>query len=247
MNIDFDEIRPDRFIIHNDKVRPFLRGEGVTVGKFFDLVTWRRDGLIARIRNGGFNVRTLADRLAALREISAVGAPEGEGIRPLSTAKERIATFDRSTLRWRDVPMITHNGKPAVKLHGNVALRRRKSRGKPDFYISALIRDDQINLLPVSETEALLHAYGQIAASDQPAIARFWEQPDAYVVPSDQLLLPPPHAALLDLLSADKQTRWTFPSTSAGLVEAVFAKLGIELQRAEQPKPTTGHADDNAP
>src|SRR4028119_779934 len=91
---DLDEIRPDRFIINNDKLRPVLRGEGVTVGKFFELVTWRREGLIGRIRMRGFNVRTLEDRVAAPRGIKSIEPPGPEGVRVLHQPKERIAHFD---------------------------------------------------------------------------------------------------------------------------------------------------------
>lgn len=216
-------------MIHNAKTRPFLRGEGMINGKFFDLQTWRSEGLFARLREAGFNVRTLADRIARLPAVADVGPAGASGVRILANAKERLGIFDHVQLRWRDLPL--HEDRPTVELHENIALRRRKGRGKADFYITALARDHTINLLPVTETEALMHTYSQIAASNQPALIQFEQRDQAYHVPRNQLILPPPHAAALDLLGSDKALPWTFTdATSIDLAEIVFDKLGVELR-----------------
>lgn len=232
MNIDLDEIRPDRFVIHNVKLRPLLKGEGVTAGKFFELVTWRREGLLARIRERGFNVRTIADRIAVLPEIGPVAPLGPEGVRLLSQAKERIATFDRTELRWRDLPVIEHAGKAAVRINSGVALRRRKSRGHADYYLATLAHNDLINLLPVTETEALLQAYAQLAQTGPQVIVHYTLQPDALFIPKRHLTLPPPHAETLSLLTRDKAESWTIPTSVRDFAAAVFAKLGIVLQPA---------------
>lgn len=231
MAVDLDEIRPDRFVIHNDKVRPLLKGEGVTAGKFFELVTWRRDGLMARIRERGFNVRTIADRIDALREIQPVPPPGELGVRVLSQAKERIAIFDSDTLRWQEAPVIDYQGKPAVQLRAGEVLRRRKSRGAGDYYIATIAGDQQINLLPVNETGALLHAYAQIAGSAAPAVLRYSEQADTYYLPRNQALLPQPHRETIELIARDKAEPWTIDKSVFALLEAIVAKLGISLQR----------------
>jgi hypothetical protein len=228
---DLDEIRPDRFIINNDKVRPLLKGEGVTVGKFFELVTWRRDGLIARIRSRGFNVRTLEDRVAALREIKPVEPPGEIGVRLLTHPKEHIATFDRMHLQWHDLPIGEHGGKPAVRLRAGVAIRRRKGRGHADYYIATLAGDGHINFLPAKEANALIHAYSQIAQEGPPAVVQYSTDEETYVIPQRQALLPPPHQEVLKLLSHDKAEPWTIPAVAFALAQTVFAKLGIQLQR----------------
>jgi hypothetical protein len=227
---DLDEIRPDRFIINNDKVRPLLRGEGVTVGRFFELVTWRREGLIARIRVRGFNVRTLADRVAALRGVKPVAPLGAEGIRLLSHPKEHIAIFDRAQLHWHDLRVIEHGGKPAVRLRAGAALRRRKGRGHADYYIATLSNDDQINFLPTKEVSALLHAYGQIAQSDTPAVLYYRAADETYLIPQHQALLPPPHRDVLQMLCYESAEPWTVPAIAFDYVQAVFAKLAIQLQ-----------------
>ncbi len=229
MTIDLDEIRPDRFVIQNDKVRPLVKGEGVTTGKFFELVTWRREGLLARIRERGFNVRTLADRIAALPGIAPVPPLGAEGVRLLAQ-KERIATFDRASLHWRDVPVGEHNGKPAVWLRVGEAVRRRRSRGSGDYYIIMQGAADQLNLRPVSETDALIHAYAVIAQSATPAMLHVVEHTDTYHIPETLALLPPRHRELLQLLSVEKAEAWTIAKSSAPLAEPVYAKLGIGLE-----------------
>ncbi|HEY0737628.1 MAG TPA: hypothetical protein VGD69_22110 [Herpetosiphonaceae bacterium] len=226
---DLDEIRPDRFIINNDKVRPVLRGEGVTVGKFFELVTWRREGLIGRIRMRGFNVRTLEDRVTTLRGVKSVDPPGAEGVRVLHHPKERIAHFDSARLHWCDLPTIDHGGKPAVRLPVNVAIRRRKGRGHADYYITATVGHGEINFVPTKEVAALIHAYSQIAQEHTPVV-RYTLADEIYTIPRQQALLPPQHQEVLEMLAVDKAEPWSIPAPVFDLAAGVFAKLGIDLQ-----------------
>ncbi len=228
---DLDEVRPDRFVINNNKIRPFLKGEGVTVGRFFELGTWRREGLIARLRERGFNVRTLSDRIAALPRIRDVGPPGAEGVRYLAP-REQVAVLDTDTLRWNELPVIDQAGKPAIRIRANVALRRRKGRGRADHYISALARTGTINLLPASETDALVHAYGQIAANGAPRMLQVINAGDRLIVPQRQAILPPPHTDVLDRLAIEDADRWTFASSVMSLVETTLATLGLALTSA---------------
>lgn len=229
MNIDLDEIRPDRFVIGNEKVRPLLRGEGIANGKFFELVTWRRDGLMARIRARGFNVRTIADRIDALPPLHMVLPPGDLGVRALS-AKERIATFDPDALHWHDVAPTDVNGKPAVWLRAGQALRRRRSRGAGDYYIATLA-NGQINLLAVGENTALLHAYAQLA-EQQPVTLRFTQTDSDVLVPAQQALLPTPHREIIELLCLEKAPPWTIPLSAWALADAVFERLAIRFAPA---------------
>lgn len=226
---DLDEIRPDRFIINNDKLRPVLRGEGVTVGKFFELVTWRREGLIGRIRMRGFNVRTLEDRVTALRGVKPVDPAGEEGMRVLHHAKEHIAHFDPSRLHWCDLPIVEHGGKPAVRVAANVAIRRRKGRGPADYYITAPTGYGEINFLPTKEVAALIYAYSQLAR-EHPPIVYYTFADEIYTIPRQQALLPPQHQEVLDMLAVDKAEPWKFPAPVFDLATGVFAKLKINLQ-----------------
>jgi hypothetical protein len=227
---DLDEVRPNRFVINNDKLRPILRGEGVTAGKFFELVTWRREGLVARLRMHGFNVRTLDDRVAALPALPNVAPPGEVGVRELTHPKERIALFDRQHLRWIDLPVVEHHGRAAVRIPVGTALRRRKGRGHADYYLAAVGQNNQVNFLPVNETDALLHAYAQIALAGPPAFIRYANKDDAFFVAQRQALLPPPHHELLLTLQQDNSERWTVAAPHFEMAEQVFAKLGVRLQ-----------------
>jgi hypothetical protein len=150
----------------------------------------------------------------------------------MSQAKERIASFDRAALKWVELPIIEHNRQVAVHIRDNEPVRRRKGRGSGDYYITSLTPAGHINLLPVAETTALMHAYGQIAASNQPAVLRYIPQDDLYLVSQQQALLPLRHRETLQMLALDKATPWPFPQKAMPQAEDIFAKLGITLQPA---------------
>jgi hypothetical protein len=135
-------------------------------------------------------------------------------------------------LKWVELSITEHNGHAAVQIRDNEPVRRRKGRGSSDYYLTSLIPSGQINLLPVTETAALMHAYGQLATSEQPLVLRYLAQDDLYLVSQQQAVLPPRHHDVLQMLALDKATPWTFPQKSMPLAEAVFAKLGITLQPA---------------
>ena len=230
---DLDELHDGVFVVNNEKVRPFLRGEGEREGVYFRLQTRRREGWLARIRMAGFNVRTLEDRIASLPGIAPDVIPGEEGVRLLATARERVAAWDPDRLRWRDLPVEPVDGGTGVRVRVDEPLRRRKSRGGGDFFIAVLERPGRIGLRPVAEKEAILHAYSLQASSDRPALVRFTETHDGYHVPADRLLLPAPHREALEHLSTDGTLKWTFAPEQASLAEQVFEKLGIELQPAQ--------------
>lgn len=229
MPLDLDEIQLDRFVIHNDKLRPLLRGEGVTVGHIFELVTSRREGLIARIRVRGFEVRTMADRIAALPSLPDVAPPGEPGVRALASNKERYAIFDTVELRWRDLPTETVFGKAAVRVPDQLALRRRKGRGKSDYYVATLVRKELINLLPRSETDALLHAYAQLQRLGLQRPINAVRRVDGLFVDRHQATLPQPHSETLALLAHGKAEAWTFSKAALDLAREVFATLGLDL------------------
>ena len=227
---DLDEIHRDHFVINNEKVHPFLRGEGKREGVFFHLQNWRREGWVARLRSAGFNVRTLEDRVNALPSIRDDLTLGPEGVRVFSGAREHIATWDPQRLRWRDLPPILVDGAPALRLHVHEPLRRRKSRSGGDFFIAVPERPGRIGLRPVKETEAIMQAYALLAATGRPAVLTYRQIGDAYIVPADQALLPEPHREVLDRLSQESRERWTFDHAETSLAERVFQKLGIELE-----------------
>ncbi len=226
---DLDEIRPDRFVVNNEKVRPFLRGEGEREGVFFRLLSSRREGWVARLRMAGFNVRTLDDRVRTLPAVRRDLALGPAGVRRLSTARERIAGWDAAALRWRDLPVALVDGVPSVQLRVHEPLRRRKSRSGGDFFVAVAERPEQIGLRPVKETEAVMQAYSLLASSGRAPLLRVRTAPDRCIVPANQALLPQPHREAVEHLALDEGEPWTFGAGVMPLVEEVFNRLGIRL------------------
>ena len=229
---DIDESRADLFLVNNEKVRPFLRGEGDQAGKLFHLRSSRREGWIARLRMAGFNVRTLQDRVEALPSIASgiLLGPELE--RPLTSARERIGSWDARQLRWRDLPehSVDCQGR-VVRLRLNEVIRRRKSRGEGDYFLVIGTPPAQINLRPIGETNALMHAYATMAAlGDSPHLTLRIAEGGLHV-PSSLGILPKPHREALDRLALADAAPWTFAEAQMPLVEEVFARLGLRLDR----------------
>lgn len=231
---DLDEYHADRFVIHNEKIRPLLRGEGERDGKFFRLQTWRREGLIARIRMAGFNVRTLQDRIDALHAAPVDIEPGPEVFRALATQREQIAAWDPERLRWRDLPVREVNGVRGVTLRVNEPLRRRKSRSGGDFFLAIAEPGGRAGLRPVRESDAILHAYGMLAADGRPAVIRFERTSGGYLVPSNQALFPERHREALEFLASDDEPSWTFEREHIDLVEQVFDRLAVRLEPLPQ-------------
>ena len=92
------------------------------------------------------------------------------------------------------------------------------------------MRNEQINLLPCTETDALLHAYAQLEQlGSHPRLAAVRRVDGMYV--DGQATLPTPHSDILALLAHGKAEVWTFPKAVLDLAGEVFATLGIELIR----------------
>src|SRR5437867_3538347 len=123
--IDLEEIGPNRFLVHNQRARRLLKGEGTMVGRLFELTTWRREGLLARLHERGFNVRTLADLASNLPTPPPPPPIGGMGWRPLTHAIEQISHFDLHNLRWRPLAAERRDGAPGLTLYAGGLLRPR--------------------------------------------------------------------------------------------------------------------------
>src|SRR5262245_33377616 len=113
---DLEEIAPNRFLVHNARANALLKSEGTIAGRLFELTTWRRDGLIARLRDRGFEVRTLADRLESLPSPPAPPPLGGPGWRPLASAIEHFSHFDLRRLRWHPLAPEARDGTSGVTI-----------------------------------------------------------------------------------------------------------------------------------
>jgi hypothetical protein len=225
-SIDLEEIAPNRFLVHNLRANALLKKEGTIAGRMFELTTWRRDGLIARLRERGFHVRTIDDQLEALP-----GPPEpppigGPGWRPLASAIEQISHFDMRRLRWRPLPHETRDSVIGVTIYDGWVLRRRKGRGTSSYYLAFKERGGGIGLRPLDETKAILNGYAQALALDaRPLLAV--RRADKLLLPDVEL--PPPYRKILESAAQASAEGPLVDQRSWPLAQELFGRLGVRL------------------
>lgn len=230
---DLDEIAPNRFVMSNPHIASVLKSEGVITGRLFELTSWRREGLLARLRERGFIVRTLVDRVEALPAPPPPQPIGGIGWRPLATTNEQFGHFDLRQLRWHPLAPTLRDGMPGVVLCDGWVVRRRKGRGLASFYLVHKERSGGIGLRPLDETEALLQGYAQALAFDpRPLLVTPHPAPDGdaegtLLLP--MLELPRPYREALELGATRTTDGWLVGRRNWPLVQALFRRLGIVL------------------
>ena len=229
-SLDLDELAPSHFLIYNTHINSALKGEGVLKGRMFELTTWRREGLLARLRERGYNVRTIADRLEALPEPPAPPPIGGAGWRPLASAIEQMSHFDLPNMRWHALVPETRAGGPGVTIYDGWVLRRRKGRGAASYYLAFKERTGGIGLRPLDETSALLTGLAQSFERDaRPLLAE--RRGDALLLPNVEL--PPPYRATLALFSTASPEGPLVDQVGWPLAQDLFGRLGVRLTAAE--------------
>jgi hypothetical protein len=231
--IDLEEIAPNRFMIHTQRTQTLLNGEGTIAGRLFELTTWRREGLLARLRERGFRVRTLADMAAALPAPPPPPPIGGTGWRPLASAIELLSHFDLRNLRWRSLVPEQRGGVSGVMVCAGWVLRRRKGRGPGAYYLALAEHSGSIGLRPLDETTAVLTGYAQATAlDDRPLLA---ERRGGQILLPD-VDLPPPHRALLGYIVAPSDAGPLIDEQGWPLAQAVFERLGVRLRVEDAPR-----------
>lgn len=225
--LDLDEIGPGRFVIHNTRAQLLLKDEGTVVGRLFEQTTWRREGLLARLRERGLLVRTLDDRIAALPAPPSDAVPIGRvGWRALATSLEQFSHFDLRRLAWHGVEPTDRAGVPGVTLYEGWMLRRRKGRGNSTYYVALFERGGGIGLRPLDESKALLNGYAQALAFDpRPLLAEL--HGDRLLLPVIEL--PPAYRATLALLTDPKSDQPLVDERTWPYARALFERLGLQL------------------
>ena len=215
---DLEELRPQLFIIHNPAAAPILRGEGDREGDRFQLTSWRRDGLLARLRVRGFTVHTLENQIAALPGLPYAVRLGPPVVRALA-AGERISYFALDAPGWRPAPPAP--GAPgSVRQREGGVIRRRKGRGPGAYYLVV-----PGTLRPLPEDEALRRGY---AAADGAFVMVGIAENGELLMPD--LPLPPEHRVLLGRIATRTPDGWRIPREHAELVDDLLARLGLQMR-----------------
>lgn len=230
-SIDLDEIAPNTFLIHNDQVRPVLRGEGVTVGHTFELVSGRRAGLLGRLRMRGFNVRTLYSRLKALPGLSDVEPLGQRGYRDAS-AKEQWSYFELNTLHWQAIQTFTKDDQLLIQARHHQILRRRRSRSGGEHFQAILTDRGLLNMLPLEPAKALMKAYAQATASSDIEVETIVHD-DGFELPLSYVL-PPAYLEMLERAGTKTATGVRFSHVAWPLAVGALHKLRLHPEHGDQ-------------
>lgn len=216
---DIDEIAPGRFVVRDARANTLLKREGDLEGRLFTLRSWRREGLLARLRERGFRVRTLEDRIRALPPLPPLLPAGSASWHPLPDG-ERWSVFDPQRLDWVAAPVETRNSLDGCVVRQGQVIRRRRGRGVPRYALVAA----GAALHTIDETEALLHGYAQAV---KPTLAAQRNRERIALPPQP---LPPPHYTLLRSLAVDTvDDRLIITPDVWLLAQAVYARLGVRL------------------
>ncbi|WP_298816159.1 hypothetical protein [Chloroflexus sp.] len=213
---DFEEIRPNLFLIHNPALGPVLRGEGEREGFHFRLTGWRRAGLLGRLASRGFVTLTIPDRIAALP------APPITTLGPARTitvgAKQQLSLLDLSARGgWQPIPT---SDKGTVTLREGQIVRRRRGRG-PAEYLRITAAGWEI----VPADHAILIAYGQLTSRPFLKIAT---TPDGWILPD--FPLPKEYRQVLGQIALPHTEGWLLSGElEREMATALLAKLGVTI------------------
>jgi hypothetical protein len=223
---DFEEIRPQHFLLRNHLARGVLKGEGHLEGNRFELTTWRRDGLLARLRNSGFTVETLDDQIARLPDLPPA-APLGGFAPRVLPQNDRYSYFDPQSLGWAPLEAQQEGENLAVRLRDGCVVRRRRGRGAASYHHVFIERGSAAGLAPLTATEALLQGYAQAAQIPREPLA-VQSLNQHYLLPA--LELPVPHHAILQRLGDLSEAGWRIDDERGWrLACAVYERLGLSL------------------
>jgi hypothetical protein len=228
---DLDEVRPDLFVIGNPQVQLVLRGEGELSGSFFRLRSWRREGLIARLRERGFRARTLDERLDELPAVPAVTPPGVPLPRDIAGERMGYALFDPESLSWRGVESDPERGATTILLPRDAVVRRRKGRGGSSYF-RVVEEQGRAGLSPLSEEEALLRSYAQ-AGAQGPRELRVSRVDKGFLLPKPAGL-PPRHRAFIEALGEAGPEGVLAGERGWGLARKAYALLGLRAVLSDE-------------
>jgi hypothetical protein len=228
---DLEEIRPHHFLIHNPAVRPIIKSEGEISGNVFNLTSWRRDGMLARLGNAGYVVSTLEDQVAKLPNLSPPAPIGAEALRPLANTIDRYSYFDPLALAWVPLEPRDEGGQKVVALRDGWVVRRRRGRGMASYHRAFVERGGGVGLRPLDELEALLAGYAQASASGGRELLVRREGKE-YLLPD--VALPRPFEEVLGRFAKQTPAGWRVAERGGPLAQELFAHLGLLLRVVDQ-------------
>lgn len=230
--VHLEEIRPHCFFVRDMRAYWLLKSEGTMRGTVFELTSWRRAGLLARLEANGFVVNTLDDQIATLPALPPA-EPIGETCRRLIKRTERLSYFDPYALAWVPLEADQQVTSPTLMLYAGWVVRQRQGRGPVSFARVICEADTRASLVALTETQALLHGYAQAQHVTRPPIAVTHDTTTEYYhIPL--LPLPPPHHYLLRRLCHAARNGWQADHISWPLVCNVYQRLGLSLSEQRE-------------
>jgi hypothetical protein len=235
---DLEEIAPRRFLVRNKNAYRLLKGEGTFQGMMFELTTWRREGLLARLRENGFVVHTLSDQVQALPGLPPP-VPIGEAAPYPARPRDAYSYFDPERLAWEPLEAETRGQQTVVLLRAGWVARRRRHRTGGDYYRVLSDHSGTLRLARLSETEALMAGYAQAAARRAHPLPirtdRHQQEGHQYYLPL--LVLPAPHHALLQKIAEATEQGWKVNHHTLSLACQVYERLGVRLSTSKKSTP----------
>ncbi len=222
---DLVELRPNLFLIHNPLARKLLKSEGDIRGNRFVLTGWRREGLLARLRQQGFGVSTLDDQIDALPPLPRPVPTGAAHPRPLS-GKERYSFFNPAALAWVPVePPATATR--TLLLHEGWIVRRRHGRGPASYARVVADHEGRAGLIALDETAALLQGYAQATLIPRAPLPVVIDQEHVWL---PDLPLPLPYRDMLKQIGHyQKQPGWQVETHGVPPARRLYARLGLAL------------------
>jgi hypothetical protein len=229
-----EEYAPNHFMVHDIRVRPFIRGEGDVEGNRFVMTSWRRDGLMARLAERGLVMVTIESLTESLPPLPAPSPIADEARwQPLGHPSERWSFYDPRQRAVVACETVTHADQQGVWLYPGCMVRRRRGRGQAEWYRSQPQGAHTIQYTLLDEDSALLQGLAQASTYTHEPIAVRAGENDAVVVTIP--LLPQAHQAVLARCATTDRDGlvWQCHPDHLHLVVGVLARVDLVLTNSE--------------
>ncbi len=229
-----EEYAPNHFMVHDIRVRPFIRGEGDVEGNRFVMTSWRRDGLMARLAERGLVMVTIESLTESLPPLPAPSPIADEARwQPLGHPSERWSYYDPRQRAVVTCDTVSHADQQGVWLYPGCMVRRRRGRGQAEWYRSQPQGAHTIQYTPLAEDTALLQGLAQATGyTHEPIALRAGTNGDvAVTIP----LLPKVHQSVLSRCATTDRDGlvWQCHPDHLHLVAGVLARVQVFLTNSE--------------